>query len=75
MLWCVPDMPSSATICIFVVAFVLSVDSSSISWNAGIPSPIIIPIRNVTLAARVVKRGVALSVGSPPQNLAFLLHA
>lgn len=33
--------------------------------------PIYLPIKNVTLADRVQKRGIALSVGSPEQTLVF----
>ena len=45
------------------------------SCGADNSSFISLPIRNITLASEVVKRGIALLVGSPPQNLAFLIDA
>ena len=33
--------------------------------------PLSIPIRNVSLSQQTVVRGVAISVGTPPQSLAF----
>lgn len=36
--------------------------------------PIVIPVTNVTLADNIVSRGAALSLGSPPQHLAFIAN-
>lgn len=41
------------------------------SCNPRIPEPLSIPIRNVSLPSNKARRGVALSIGSPPQPLAF----
>lgn len=38
------------------------------------PSAISLPIHNVTLKNDIVRRGVAVSVGSPPQPLAFNIN-
>ena len=39
--------------------------------DSSVPSPIVVAVRNVTLDGEVLRRGVALSPGTPPQNLAF----
>ncbi len=36
--------------------------------------PIVIPVTNVTLADNIVSRGASLSLGSPPQHLAFIAN-
>lgn len=36
--------------------------------------PIVIPVTNVTLADNIVSRGASISLGSPPQNLAFIAN-
>lgn len=33
--------------------------------------PVLVPIRNVTVADGVIRRGAALSLGTQPQELAF----
>lgn len=35
------------------------------------PRPVLVPIRNVTVADGVIRRGAALSLGTQPQDLAF----
>lgn len=39
--------------------------------DPSVPSPVVIAVRNVTLAGQVIRRGAELSPGTPPQSLAF----
>lgn len=41
------------------------------SCDPTIKGPISVPIRNVSLESPVVRRGAAVSIGTPPQTLAF----
>ena len=44
---------------------------SQLQCDAPVTGPVSLPIRNVSLTEPVVRRGVAVAVGTPPQNLAF----
>ena len=51
------------------VASVCSAGSASSS--CPLISPIQVPIRNTTVTDQILRRGIALQVGTPAQNLAF----
>lgn len=41
------------------------------SCDPSVQPPLVIPIHNVSLQAPVVRRGAAVSIGTPPQTFAF----
>ncbi|KAL9116598.1 MAG: hypothetical protein Q9187_006876 [Circinaria calcarea] len=45
------------------------------SCQSGVTPPFKIPVRNVSLANNVLRRGVPISIGTPPQRFAFWVHA
>lgn len=45
--------------------------SSQSQCDAPVTGPVSLPIRNVSLTEPVVRRGVAVALGTPPQNLAI----
>lgn len=57
--------------CCIIFFSLLSTNSAGTSCSSPLKLPVEIPIRNITLAGNLMRRGAALSVGSPPQNLAF----
>lgn len=57
-------------IIVLLLTLSLTVSSQS-SCRSEQPQPLLVSIRNVTLANQVLRRGVALSFGTPPQDLAF----
>ena len=61
---------STLEILLFLLTLPFAVSSRS-SCRSELPQPLVVPIRNVTLANQVLRRGVALSFGTPPQDLAF----
>lgn len=60
------------TFSIFLVFLAFIPSSSPATICQSPPSlPIALPVSNVTLADNVISRGVPISIGSPPQLLAF----
>lgn len=49
----------------------ISVATSQRTCDPSVPSPVVIAVRNVTLAGQVFRRGAELAPGTPPQSLAF----
>ncbi|MCJ1419420.1 hypothetical protein MMC32_005775 [Xylographa parallela] len=64
---------------IFIIAlclvFSVVVVQSQSTCSPKLIAPLVLPVRNVTLASQEVYRGIPLSVGTPLQNLAFLLDS
>jgi hypothetical protein len=56
-----------------LIAFPLLCYSQS-NCDGPVTGPLSLPIKNISLTEPVVRRGVALAVGTPPQNLAFGIH-
>ncbi|KAL9125911.1 MAG: hypothetical protein Q9217_004946 [Psora testacea] len=62
----------SRIICALLLHFVFA-SSLGILCPTKLPKPISVPIRNVTLNDGSLRRGAALSYGTPPQALAFIV--
>jgi len=58
----------------FFVLFALIPSPLLAASNCSSAQPIVIPVTNVTLADNIVSRGASLSLGSPPQHLAFIAN-
>ncbi|KAI9777516.1 MAG: hypothetical protein M1839_008810 [Geoglossum umbratile] len=54
---------------LFLLCLPFSACQSSCAHSAT--APVQVPIRNVTLPDQILRRGVALSIGTPPQNFAL----
>lgn len=52
----------------------LSIASAQSICDPSVASPIVSSIRNVTLQWGILRRGIAFSLGTPPQPLAFDLQ-
>jgi hypothetical protein len=61
------------TLAVSVVAFPVLCYSQS-QCDSAVTGPLSLPIQNISLTDPVVRRGVALAVGTPPQNLAFQIR-
>lgn len=66
-------MMASQVLHILLLAL-LSVASAQLMCDPSVLSPIVSSIRNVTLQWGILRRGIAFSLGTPPQPLAFYLQ-
>lgn len=72
-----PFIPSTLSLlrcCIFALGVIPGTFADNLCPTTS-PTPIQIPIRNIALSDQSVRRGIALSLGSPAQDLAFVVSA
>ena len=67
-----------ASLCYFFIALSCTLSPSLASESSCDPTvqgPLSIPVRNVSLQNPVIRRGVALSLGTPPQPMSLAVNA
>lgn len=70
----------AARLCSYIVAFrllffvLLALVPLPLLAASNCSQPIVIKVTNVTLADNIVSRGASISLGSPPQHLAFIAN-
>ncbi|KAF2667339.1 acid protease [Microthyrium microscopicum] len=64
-----------ATSKLFAFAIAITIVSAATSCHADVAKAISIPITNIQLSNQQTIRGAAVTVGTPPQTLAFIVHA